>query len=158
MEATLAIAQEFEQSYAVMLAAKVEIARVRLLNEVNRRNTAYAPKPPSHRASKKVALLYTKEAKRRKLLLKVKLATWVSRISEIPDGPCRAAAARIIWWDYLSLTISQERKATSFNAWLNAGYESVNDGDLELALHACGYSPWQARNRISAKEFDEDEE
>jgi len=156
MEATLAIAQEFEQSYAVMLAAKVEIARVRMLNEVHRRNTAYAPKPISHRASKRVALLYTKEAKRRKLLLKVKLATWVSRIAKIPDGPCRAAAARIIWWDYLSLGLSPGR-TTSFVGWLNAGYESVNDGDLELALYACGYSPWQARNRISAKEFDEDE-
>jgi hypothetical protein len=71
---------------------------------------------------------------------------WLQKIEELPE-PIRTRASWIIWWDFFSYREVPDRWP-QLDHLINKKCEPVTDGDLAMALHILGYTPYMAVARV----------
>jgi hypothetical protein len=71
---------------------------------------------------------------------------WLLQIEELPE-PVRTRAAWIIWWDFFAHRPVVDRWP-HLDHFINKKCEPVTDGDLAMALHNLGYTPYMAVARV----------
>ena len=70
---------------------------------------------------------------------------WAEKVKTLVER-LRAAAARIIWWDYFSNRMVSDRW-DHLDEYLNAPGEPISPKELSEALQQCGYSKKKANSR-----------
>lgn len=71
---------------------------------------------------------------------------WLDQINELPE-PLRTRAAWIAWWDFFAHRSVADRW-NHLDHLINRKCEPVTDGDLAMALHILGYTPYMAVARV----------
>lgn len=75
---------------------------------------------------------------------------WAMRIRALPDH-IQVEAACVIWWDFFGGRVSAHRWP-HLDFWINQPVTITNEDALVEALLACGYTPYQAQNRVHVEE------
>jgi hypothetical protein len=127
----------------IAMSAKIEwLARQAKFRKKHRGTSAiFTEKIP-----KEHEVVLNRESEVRKSLRDRDPQEWLDQINELPE-PLKTRASWLVWWDFFAPRPVVDRWH-HLDHLINKKCEPVTDGDLAMALHNLGYTPYMAVARV----------